>query len=165
MDVCLLWMVCLQVDVALWRWCLVHRNNIDCGLSDYDREASIMKKPWPSRGCCTIRIYIYTYSYSLAKVLNRFFVLNYFLLGTNSSLRAIPDGIFRLRTLPWFRRLVADLLPRNPRFNPLSVHVWFVVHKVLLGQCFLLELVFAFSVFFHFRSGLIFVWLLSLQER
>jgi hypothetical protein len=27
----------------------------DCGVSVYDREASIMRKPWPSRGSSAIR--------------------------------------------------------------------------------------------------------------
>jgi hypothetical protein len=26
----------------------------ECGVSECDREASIMRRPWPSRGCCVI---------------------------------------------------------------------------------------------------------------
>jgi hypothetical protein len=26
----------------------------ECGVSECDREASIMKRPWPTRGCCAI---------------------------------------------------------------------------------------------------------------
>jgi hypothetical protein len=39
--------------------------------------------------------------------------------------------------VPWLRRLVAGLSPRKPGFDPGSVHVGFVVHKVALGQVFL----------------------------
>jgi hypothetical protein len=38
---------------------------------------------------------------------------------------------------PWFRRLVADLSPRRPKFAPGSVHVGFVVGKVALGHDFI----------------------------
>jgi hypothetical protein len=39
--------------------------------------------------------------------------------------------------LPWLRRLLAYLSPQRPGFAPCSVHVWFVVDKVALGQVFL----------------------------
>jgi hypothetical protein len=47
--------------------------------------------------------------------------------------------IFNITCLvvPWLRRLVAGLSPRRPGFDPLSVHVVFVVDKVALGQAFL----------------------------
>jgi hypothetical protein len=38
--------------------------------------------------------------------------------------------------VPWLRRLVADLPPRRPGFDPGLVHVGFVVDKVALGQVF-----------------------------
>jgi hypothetical protein len=38
---------------------------------------------------------------------------------------------------PWFRVLVAGLLPPTPGFDPRSVHVRFVVDKGALGQVFL----------------------------
>jgi hypothetical protein len=25
-----------------------------CGVSEWDREASIMRRPWPTRGCCAM---------------------------------------------------------------------------------------------------------------
>jgi hypothetical protein len=37
--------------------------------------------------------------------------------------------------VPWLRRLVA-LPPRKPGFDPGSVHVGFVMGKVVLGQVF-----------------------------
>jgi hypothetical protein len=39
--------------------------------------------------------------------------------------------------VPWLRRLAAGLSPRRPGFDPRSVHVGFVVDKVVLGQVFL----------------------------
>jgi hypothetical protein len=36
--------------------------------------------------------------------------------------------------VPWLRRLVADLSPRRPGFDPGSVHVGFMVDKLALGQ-------------------------------
>ena len=38
--------------------------------------------------------------------------------------------------VPWLRRLVAGLSLRRPGFDPGSVHVGFVVDKVVLGQVF-----------------------------
>jgi hypothetical protein len=39
-------------------------------------------------------------------------------------------------TVPWLRRLVAGLSPGRTGFDPVSVHVGFVVDKVVLGQVF-----------------------------
>jgi hypothetical protein len=41
-----------------------------------------------------------------------------------------------LQAVPWLRRLVADLSPRRPGFDPGSVHVGIVMDKVALGQVF-----------------------------
>ena len=30
---------------------LIQRSPTECGVSEYDREASIMRRPWPTRGC------------------------------------------------------------------------------------------------------------------
>jgi hypothetical protein len=38
--------------------------------------------------------------------------------------------------VPWLRRLVAGISPRRPGFDSRSVHVGFVVDKVVLGQVF-----------------------------
>jgi hypothetical protein len=38
------------------------------------------------------------------------------------------------QAMPWLRRFVAGLSPLRPGFDPGSVHVGFVVHKVALGQ-------------------------------
>jgi hypothetical protein len=45
--------------------------------------------------------------------------------------------------VPWLRRLVACLSPRRPGFDPGSVHVGFMVNKVVLGQVFRLVLRFS----------------------
>jgi hypothetical protein len=37
---------------------------------------------------------------------------------------------------PWLRRLAAGLPERRPGFDPGSLHMGFVVHKVALGQVF-----------------------------
>ena len=44
---------------------------------------------------------------------------------------------YNCRTVPWLRRLVAGFSPRRPGFDPVSVHVGFVVDKVALGRVFL----------------------------
>jgi hypothetical protein len=47
--------VCCQVEVSATSWSLVHRSPTECGVSECDREASIMRRPWPTRGCCAIK--------------------------------------------------------------------------------------------------------------
>ena len=51
--------------------------------------------------------------------------------------------------VPWLRRSVAGLFPRRPGFDPRSVRVWFVLHKVALGQGLLPVFPFCRSVSFH----------------
>jgi hypothetical protein len=46
--------VCCQVEVSTSGWSLVQRSPTECGVSECDREASIMRRPWPSRGCCAM---------------------------------------------------------------------------------------------------------------
>jgi hypothetical protein len=33
---------------------LVQRSSAECGVSERDREASIMRRPWPTRGSCAM---------------------------------------------------------------------------------------------------------------
>jgi hypothetical protein len=41
MDVCLLWVLCCQVEVSATSWSLVKRSPTECGVSEVcDREAS-----------------------------------------------------------------------------------------------------------------------------
>jgi hypothetical protein len=46
--------VCCQVEVSASGWSLLQRSPTKCGVSKCDREASIMRRPWPSRGCCAM---------------------------------------------------------------------------------------------------------------
>jgi hypothetical protein len=46
MDISLLIVVCRPVDVSASGWSLEQRSSTECGVSEYDREASLMKRPW-----------------------------------------------------------------------------------------------------------------------
>jgi hypothetical protein len=46
--------LCCQVEVSATGWSLVQRSPTDCGVSECDREASIMWRPWPTGGCRAI---------------------------------------------------------------------------------------------------------------
>ena len=35
---------------------VVQRSSIERGVSEFDRQASIMRKPWPTRVCCSMKI-------------------------------------------------------------------------------------------------------------
>jgi hypothetical protein len=43
--------VCCQVEDSASGWSFVQRSPNVCGVSECDRDASIMRKPWPTRGC------------------------------------------------------------------------------------------------------------------
>jgi len=42
--------VCCQVEVFATGWSLAQRSPTECGVSGCDREASIMRRPWPTGG-------------------------------------------------------------------------------------------------------------------
>jgi hypothetical protein len=42
-----------QVEVSATGWSLVQRSP-ECGVSECDRETSIMGRPWPTGGCCAM---------------------------------------------------------------------------------------------------------------
>jgi hypothetical protein len=46
--------VCGQVEVSVSGPSLVQRCPTESSVSEYDREASIMRSPWPTKGCYTI---------------------------------------------------------------------------------------------------------------
>jgi hypothetical protein len=46
--------VCCQVEVSATGWSLIQRSPTDCGVSECDREASTVRRPWPIGGCCAI---------------------------------------------------------------------------------------------------------------
>jgi hypothetical protein len=50
----LLSVVCCQVELSASGRSPFQRSPTECGLSDYDRKVSIVKWPWPSRGCCAM---------------------------------------------------------------------------------------------------------------
>ena len=53
---CLLWVLrVLQVQVPASGWSLVQRSLTDWGVSDCDREASIMRMSWPTSDRCVIK--------------------------------------------------------------------------------------------------------------
>jgi len=43
--------VCCQVEVSALGCSLVQRRPTDCGVSECDRESSIMRRFWPSGNC------------------------------------------------------------------------------------------------------------------
>jgi hypothetical protein len=51
--------VCFQLEVSASGWSLVQRSLFECYMSEYDHEASIMRRPWSARSCCTIGKNIY----------------------------------------------------------------------------------------------------------
>jgi hypothetical protein len=52
--IALLSVVFCQAEVSASGWSLVQRSPTECGVSECDREASIMRGPWPARGCCAV---------------------------------------------------------------------------------------------------------------
>jgi hypothetical protein len=47
--------VCCQVEVSATGWSLVNRSPTDCSVSKCDREASITRRPWPTRVCEAVK--------------------------------------------------------------------------------------------------------------
>jgi len=43
--------MCTQVEVSAKGLSLVHRSTGECGVSEYDREDSVMSRPWFTSGC------------------------------------------------------------------------------------------------------------------
>ena len=43
--------MCYQVEVSATGLSLVHRTPTECGVSECDREASTMRRPWCNRVC------------------------------------------------------------------------------------------------------------------
>ena len=41
-----------EVDVCAWGWSIGQRSPAGCGVSECDHEASIIRRPWPTRDCC-----------------------------------------------------------------------------------------------------------------
>ena len=47
--------VCCEVEVSATGWSLVQRSPTECGVSDCDRVASTMRRPWPTGGAVVPR--------------------------------------------------------------------------------------------------------------
>ena len=55
MDVCLLWVLCaVRYRSLLQNWSPIQRSPVRFGVSECDREAFIMRRPWPTRDCCAM---------------------------------------------------------------------------------------------------------------
>jgi hypothetical protein len=46
--------VCFMIEVSASGWSLIQRGHTECGVSECDREASIMRKPWPTRAVASL---------------------------------------------------------------------------------------------------------------
>jgi hypothetical protein len=47
-----LWSCVLSsIGLSASGWSLIQRSPTECGVSECDRESSIMRRPWPTRGC------------------------------------------------------------------------------------------------------------------
>jgi hypothetical protein len=52
--VSLLNVVCCQVELSASSSSLVQKSYSECRVSECDREASVMGRPWSARGCCAM---------------------------------------------------------------------------------------------------------------
>jgi len=46
--------VCDQVEVSASGRSLIHWNPTECGVCECDCEASMMRRAWPTGGCCAM---------------------------------------------------------------------------------------------------------------
>jgi hypothetical protein len=106
--------VCCQMEVSASGRSLFQRNSTECSVSDCDREASTLRRPWPIRGCCAIR-------------------------GEGGG---IIVEVCASKVVPWLRRLVSHLWLRRYRFNPRTVCVVNMLNKMAQGEVFFYTLVF-----------------------
>jgi hypothetical protein len=53
--ICLLWVLCYQLQVSASGWSLIQRSPTECGVSECDREASMVRKSWPTSGSRAIK--------------------------------------------------------------------------------------------------------------
>jgi hypothetical protein len=62
--------LCCQVEVSVSGRSLVQRSLIECDVSECNCEASIMRRPWSTRGCCAVG------ELGLLSIVRLFFLLN-----------------------------------------------------------------------------------------
>ena len=48
--------VCIEVGVSASDGSLVQKSSTEFGVSECDREDSTMRRPWPTRGCRTMKM-------------------------------------------------------------------------------------------------------------
>jgi hypothetical protein len=67
MHFCLFWLLCCQVEVSASGWSLAQRSPTECGVAKSDREAGIMRRPWPTGAplCRRDTKYIWQLSHTL----------------------------------------------------------------------------------------------------
>jgi len=46
--------VCCQVEFSATCWSFVQRGPTECGVTEYDHKSSIVRRPCPTGGCCTV---------------------------------------------------------------------------------------------------------------
>jgi hypothetical protein len=46
--------VCFKIEVSASGWSLIQRCPTECGVSECNREASVMRRTWSTRGCCAL---------------------------------------------------------------------------------------------------------------
>ena len=54
--------VCFQVQVPASGLSLIPRSSTECGVSECDYESLMMRKSWPTKGCCAV-VYTCVYMY------------------------------------------------------------------------------------------------------
>jgi hypothetical protein len=64
--------VCCQVEASVSGRSLVQRSPTECGVSEYDHESSIMRRPWPTRDCCAMGKKLMSYWFIISSTLRSF---------------------------------------------------------------------------------------------
>ena len=54
--------VCCQTELSAWAWSLIQGSPTDCGVSECDRESSLMRWPYPTGGLLCHKKNPHTYS-------------------------------------------------------------------------------------------------------
>jgi hypothetical protein len=140
MDVCLL---CLQVEISVTSWSLVQRSLTECGVSECDSEASIMRKPWPTGGCRAIKktanhtTPIYSHilpthtSFKWTNLNNLFRAIHVGFVVENGALAQVSLPVFRLSLV-----IVVPLMPGTNTYSVFTVvFLNFLISQVRILWC------------------------------
>jgi hypothetical protein len=46
--------VCCEIEVSASDRSLVQRSRTECGVSECDHKTAVMRRAWPTRGCCAM---------------------------------------------------------------------------------------------------------------